>query len=1143
MKSVTFASRSRLLLACGLIIVAVAGCKCDPAINPNADGGGGLGGNGGGTVVGGGPGGGAGGGSAVGGGDGGVIVDPTDPNNAAKDSDCDGLSDQEEFSNIYAGGRKTDPANPETDGDGILDGVEAGHMTSVSASCTSYMGDPDPLSRTNPTATDSDADGIPDGVEDANHNGRAEPTETDATNPDTDMDGLGDGVEDANHNGSVNTGETDPRKRDTDGDFIGDGIEVNTTMTNPLLKDTDGDTCSDGAEDFNQNGMVDVGETSPNLATDCGPAVNPDTDMDGLPNRIEDRNGNGMVDPGETNPALADTDGDGLSDGIEDANHNGQRDSNETNPLRKDSDCDGLLDGPTVGTVRGEDQNANGLVDLGETDPRRADSDGDGISDGVELGLIAANIADPVNCLTVLVDADPTTTTNPTNADSDGDGIADGAEDTNQNGRLDPGELNPNNPADGILPDGGLAPAGAVCTVMNLRPVLFRAEGDPDIQLGLPAQFSEVNTISVGGQRKGIIGFDPTNNVAFVAWRQPAPTGATTPTLDEAALRPMLAGIGALTNSTTQTYTSWDTLPALQGFYDMAGGADLKARANAIADGLVGAGAGNLTGTAGITGPFKVQVEFLHRTNAAVVVIVAITPLANYSGTALFNMSDSAGGSALAQFGDPNAYQCEVFAPGSGKVDFLFVVDDSGSMAAYQAALASTATAVAAQLNNSTLDWRIAMVSSAYAYGGAPLNQNVIRGFTRDINQFKSWLTTNSTCAAGLCSGVAGAMPACWGSGANGGCWVGTGGNGTEKVLESGARAMTNLTPVPAAGMADEVAKIRNGAQLVVVVLGDADDQAAYTATQLSTFFGTLNATIGTNTNRIGPVPVHAITCPAGQVCGETQNTPRHTATVVAARGGILGDITSAASITNAVGLIMNSAIASAGYRMQKPPIGASVKVAMDAVTDGAMCNKDNIPRSRADGFDFDGINRSISFFGACRPSARTSLAAVSYRYWIDTTPNPGGNPPPCSTDTSYDPTDPDFCRGRLACDRTTNTCECPADCGGNPPPGKVCDTNKLVCGFVCTSDCAGSCSQFQICDVPSCTCNCRQAASCPVGYTFQNSGSVCGCVCNTAALNCGPTYNADPLACSCACKSDCGGCATGTTCNRSTCTCTSGIN
>lgn len=1134
------------LLFAALTALLFASCDCGtPPVTPDVDGG-----SGGGSETGGGTG--TGGGSSnTGGGvgsDGGVviIVNPLDPNNATKDSDCDGLSDQDEFGSIYAGGLRTDPANADTDGDGILDGVEAGRISSVDARCT-YAGDVDPNSRTNPTVTDSDADGILDGVEDANRNGQAEPTETDATNPDTDMDGLLDGVEDANKNGVKDATETDPRKRDTDGDFISDGLELNTTRTNPLLADTDSDTCGDGAEDLNQNGTVETGETDPTDATDCGPSVNPDTDGDGIPNRLEDLNGNGMVDPGETDPMLADTDGDGLNDGIEDANRNGRRDPGETNPLRRDSDCDGLIDGPTQGMVRGEDLNANGLVDVGETDPRKFDTDGDGLSDGVETGLITANIADAMNCPNVPVDADPTTTTNPTHRDSDGDGIDDGAEDTNQNGRLDPGELNPNDISDGVLPDGGVAPAGAVCTVMNLRPVLFRAEGDADIQLGLPAGFTEVNTVTVNGANRGIIGFDPVTNVAFVAWREAARGGSSTPTGDEAAIRAQLAGLGTLSNPTTQPFTSWDNLPALQAFYDMAGTADLKARTNAIADGLIGNGAGSLVGAAGVTGPFKVQVEYLHRTNAAVVVIVAITPLANYSGSPLFTMADTAGGSAVAQFGDANAYQCETFAPAGGMVDFLFAIDDSCSMDDYQSALADTAMAVQAQLGNSQIDWRIALVTSSYAGNSTGSgNSGRVRGFTRDINQFRAWLTEDSTCMNSVCTNVSGAMPACWNGGANNGCWVGTGGGSTERIVMSAARAINVLTPTTAM---EQAARVRAGAQVVVILLGDADDQSGASITQLSNFFAAQNATVTysgtTYTNRVGPIPVHGIICANGQNCGEDQNNPRTNPGVITNRGGIRGDIGGGMAIASTVQQIMNATIAAAGYRMQKPPIGASVKVAMDAVLDGATCDKNNIPRSRADGFDFDGINRSLAFFGACRPNTTTQRAAVSYRYWIDSTPSPGGNPPPCSTDTGfYDPTDPDFCRGNLACNRTTNQCECPANCGvANPPAGKVCDTNKLVCDFVCTSDCGGTCSAYQTCNTATCGCECRQSATCPTGYRFESAGAVCGCVCDTAALNCGSTHQADAASCSCACKADCGGCAAGTTCNVSTCMCTGGIN
>jgi hypothetical protein len=284
---------------------------------------------------------------------------------------------------------------------------------------------------------------------------------------------------------------------------------------------------------------------------------------------------------------------------------------------------------------------------------------------------------------------------------------------------------------------------------------------------------------------------------------------------------------------------------------------------------------------------------------------------------------------------------------------------------------------------------------------------------------------------------------------------------------------------------------------------------------------------------------VHGIVCPAGANCnGESQSNPQRHAQVITATGGIRGAINDNTSIAASINAIITSTIGAAGYRMQKPPIGASVKVAMDAVLTPAMCNRNDIPRSRANGFDFDGVNRTISFFGACRPTSGTMAAAVSYRYWIDTTPNQGGNPPPCSMDPSYDPMDPDFCRGRLACNVMTNVCDCPSNCGGNGPPGKVCNPNPLVCDFVCTSDCGGSCNGYQLCNVTDCACECVQSATCAPGYRFQNGAGVCGCVCDTAQLNCGPTYEADPATCSCACKPSCGGCGTGLVCNPSTCSC-----
>lgn len=1144
------------VLATALLVSA-----CDCGTKPPVVGDGGAGGEAGGSSGTGGGDGGGGAGTAGGSADAGPMVDPNDPLNDQRDSDCDGLTDAEEFGNVYAGGARTSPSNPDTDGDGILDGVEVGKMSSVEARC-SFMGDADPGSRTLPTVADTDGDGLSDGREDASHNGRTEPTETDPTTTDTDQDTLADGAEDANKNGVVDTGETDPRARDTDMDRIADGIELTVTRTNPTNRDSDGDSCLDGAEDFNQNGMVDMGETNPNLASDCGAANNPDADNDGLPNTIEDKNRNGMVDPGETDPMRADTDGDGISDGVEDTNKNGFFEAGETNPLRIDTDCDGLLDGPSAGRgdggmVRGEDLNANGVVDMGETDPRKRDSDADGVTDGVESGLTTALIADATNCMNVPVDADPSTTTNPTNRDTDGDGIDDGAEDTNQNGRVDMGELNPNDMTD------GMGPAGQACTRTNLRPVLFRSEADPDLQLGLPASFTEVSPIVVMGQRRGLMGFDPTNQVAFVVWREAARGGAMNPIVDETQLRPLFNGVGAITNVTTQQFTAWDNIPAAQAFYDMAGTTDVKTRANAIANALVGMNGGSLVGAGTGMGPFRVQLQVLHRTNAAVVVMAALTPIANFSGAPLFTMSDTAGGSAIAQFGDDNASQCEVFTPGNAKVDFLFVVDDSCSMASSQGALAATATQMTAQLSNSSLDWRLAMVTTSYFNGGNSTtnNNNALRGFTRNVDQFRAWLTQNSSCNNMRCNTVvptppATMGPACNTGGSSGGCWVGTGGTSPERSLESAARAVQQITP---ATVTEQAGKIRDGAQLVIVLLGDADDQSARNAAEFTTFFTTANAniTFGSNTyqNRTGGrIVVHGIVCPQGSTCNAEPNNNKH-GQVISATGGVRGDLcnprmgNTAAdcsqypSIPVAVPNIVTSAIAAAGYRMQKPPIGASVKVAMANVVDMAQCNPNDLPRSRMNGFDFDGINRTISFFGACRPAGAMNRAAVSYRYWIDVTPQPGGNPPPCLNDPNYDPTQPDFCRGRLACNRTNGVCECPQDCGGNGPPGTICNTNPQVCDFVCTADCGGTCSSFQQCNTTSCSCDCRQMFTCPAGFRFANSNGQCGCVCDTAALNCGQAYVADPSTCSCTCKADCGGCGPNQTCNRSVCSCGGGIN
>ena len=101
----------------------------------------------------------------------------------------------------------SDDQDVDTDGDKLPDVFEKDY-------CTLYN---------NP---DTDGDGLLDGDEETNMNRIVDSWETDPCRWDTDGDSIGDGDEDANHNGVVDPGETDPREEDTDFDGYRDDDEL-----------------------------------------------------------------------------------------------------------------------------------------------------------------------------------------------------------------------------------------------------------------------------------------------------------------------------------------------------------------------------------------------------------------------------------------------------------------------------------------------------------------------------------------------------------------------------------------------------------------------------------------------------------------------------------------------------------------------------------------------------------------------------------------------------------------------------------------------------------------------------------------------------------------------------------------------------
>jgi outer membrane protein OmpA-like peptidoglycan-associated protein len=389
------------------------------------------------------------------------------------DTDDDGTLDGDEhnWSVDTDGDGLINVLDPDSDNDELTDGTEQGvtdaeRHPDTSVPAGNFRPDLDDSTTTFPLVPDSDEGGVPDGNEDTDKNGRVDAGEIDPDDPaddvanpppDRDGDGLTDDEED--RIGS------NPDDADSDDDGVLDGAEDNGSLDtdgdddiNVLDPDSDGDGLRDGTE----RGVTEAErhpDTDPaagNFTPDADPTTTTsmvirDTDQGGVPDGTEDTNLNGRIDPGERDPNdPADDDtvppppppppGDDDADGIDNADEVAAG----TDPNDADTDDDGVIDGAEPGW----NQDIDGDGDINARDP---DSDDDGLRDGTELGVTEPHPDTDTDAGNFVPDEDPASTTDPQDRDTDRGGVFDGVEDTNRNGRIDPGERNPNDPVD----DGG----------------------------------------------------------------------------------------------------------------------------------------------------------------------------------------------------------------------------------------------------------------------------------------------------------------------------------------------------------------------------------------------------------------------------------------------------------------------------------------------------------------------------------------------------------------------------------------------------------------------------------------------------------------------------------------------------------------
>lgn len=340
----------------------------------------------------------------------------------------------------------TNPVNPDSDGD---TGVCASYPWGESNPCQREPQDPNQPFKylnsdgrelfavgTDPLDPDSDSDGLIDGLE-----GTLLPTRDFTTNPfhpDSDGDGLPDGLE--------FTIGTYPDNPDSDGDLVLDGDEFYLYHTDPMIEDTDYDGVSDGwelffshsnphSQDSDLDGLSDYQELFI-YATD---PVDEDTDNDDLTDRNEvftygtdptkaDTDNDGLRDGEEifvygTNPFDEDTDGDGITYLNERGEEtfpwtDGQEVEYGTDPTTQDTDFDGILDSWELYIATGSIPH-QGQVPI---DPLNNDTDGDGIIDGREMIINRTNsLIYPYVAYFVFYPL----RSSPVSGDTDGDGLGD----------------------------------------------------------------------------------------------------------------------------------------------------------------------------------------------------------------------------------------------------------------------------------------------------------------------------------------------------------------------------------------------------------------------------------------------------------------------------------------------------------------------------------------------------------------------------------------------------------------------------------------------------------------------------------------------------------------------------------------------
>ncbi len=289
---------------------------------------------------------------------------------------------------------------------------------------------------------------------------------------------------------------------------------------------------------------------------------------------------------------------------------------------------------------------------------------------------------------------------------------------------------------------------------------------------------------------------------------------------------------------------------------------------------------------------------------------------------------------------------------GSGLADFLFVIDNSGSMSSEQTAISTAASDFTTIISNSGLDYRIATITT---------DDSTLRdeysdgGFTADLTEFQSDV-----------------MPGIYGSYTESATYE------AEEALQSISAGDTTDGSVAAEGFP------RSGASLSVIIMSDEadyyderlyyDDYTAYSACNVGWDDGAECFDENDNLFIDRGYRVYSIvdTAATDSYGYQNYNYGGEYMTLSNNTGGSyadIGDTTAFSAIMSNIALAAGGA--SSSYTLAHTPLSSSITVTVD----GSSVNQ-----STTDGWSYNQSANTIVFFGSSIPAGGASIV-VSYDY------------------------------------------------------------------------------------------------------------------------------------------------------------------